>query len=554
MRIRLNDPDAARAELVELSESFGFDFTSLLTESKDGALYFHAIPGLWKRRFTLPTIGKSTADLDSPTGFRLFHLLVLGLVQPLHARGWIEQFYKDLEANKGTLVLASRALAKSTETTLFIAFRQGLAEGKIACLYVRGSDQAARQAGKEIVKIVSHNPGWKVFWPHIVPDTGDKHVTGRDQGSWSLSGYDVINTEIPPAEWAQITAARIGNSFMCSAYKGTAIRGKRADVIVLDDAQLTEVARSAAELQRLKEEFGQTIMQTARPNNPVWKIVLGTPSPVVGDLYDDLAENKRWTLIEEPATVGGQWPGEPIWPDWLSVEELTARFESAIRPEDFWLEYMLDKNRGKNVVYNYLTYPGNKIDPDKMYLWASMDPSMVASPDASHNAIMIGGLALDNPEIYVVIDGLLEKADMNQTIMRLQQFMSLYKLNYLALEVTGPGGKAWEQKLWYDLPGLTIVPIEVAGLRKKEDRDSLYLLPMLGDGTFRMSTTQNPYLERSHTALMRAPNFSRNSGDRDLVDSLTLAAYHMRHGADTSYLGPRKGGGPKSNPFRKFLK
>lgn len=117
--------------------------------------------------------------VDTPSCFELFYIMIHNRALPPHARKWVDALYDAREAGSGIIIEAFRGSTKTTTMMTYVAFQIGLYPEK-SNLIVQVGDDIAKNNTLTIADIISHNPAWQAFFPHVIPDS---------KMGWGAGGY-----------------------------------------------------------------------------------------------------------------------------------------------------------------------------------------------------------------------------------------------------------------------------------------------------------------------------------------------------------------------------
>lgn len=513
-------------EIAELSEIFGYDFASLITQV-DGEYYFRPITDLWNNLHLLRRLNDNDIPVDSPEGFRLFYVLALGLTLPQHNIDWIEQAYRAHENDVDLLVEAHRESNKTTTMELFLVFKLGLYPTTTNML-LRGAVAAAVESGKTVATTISRNKAFtEVFFPHIRPDTGDSTLPGRQGGQWNISGYAVIDTRIPDAEWNQLIAGRRGWSLMIFSPESGGVRGKRVNgVMLMDDLVTAKHSHSEAEMDHLIVEVNRAVNKTRTAE--AFTIVLGTPQRA-GDLLERLIMTESFEVIHQPLVNDDETIN---WPARFSPAEVEKRKREDL--EDglgFDTEYQLDRTAMENREFEtWMTFPASQLNLSQMQLIACVDPASFNPTGGkytqSHAAYSVYGYE-PKSGLYVVVGGWVGQIDLHGLADRLGNLNTTYPtLIYVIIEEDGIGSELIAV-MARNYPSVKLAPVKTKGM-SKEDRLAAFLKPWLAQGQLRISTGDDIYLTYVREALTRYPQINRRGHLMDILDTLAWVGFAIK--------------------------
>jgi hypothetical protein len=484
-------------------------------------------------------------SFDDPRGFSCFYEVVFGRPLPRHAlEEWIKPAYKAYKpykislgerspgAGRGLLVEAFRGSTKTTTITIaFVAFRIGR-EPHASNLIVQVSDGLAADTAAQIADLIAHNPGWKLVFPHVVPDY---------RAGWGAGGYDVRNLKMDYAEWRRLCLQEKGKdpTFIGLGYKSRAIIGRHpTGMLVLDDIHDENNTRSARELAVVKKIVTGTVLPTAVPQT--WKIAIGTPW-ARDDVLAYLKSTGSFEFVRTPIIRDGQL----AWPEKFPREEIELQRRLAGEIE-FARMFLLDLDAasGVHLKREWLhPYPHEKISPQ----WpVVMGVDYASAADAVHGsrrdyfAAAIGRVIPGGGGV-VLADGFRGHVSQGEAEQRLKALASLYPtLQLIGVEAVGKGEEFYHLLLRTSL--LPLMPLTTGG-RTKGARFERGMAPLFQFSRAWISDVETPFLRAFRDEWARWPH-----GEHD--DTLD-AVYWMLYVARSHLLGapPRANPAKQSNPF-----
>ena len=369
---------------------------------------------------------------DTPDGYIAFYATVHGIEPPKHVVDWIEQVYTAREQGKGIICEAFRGSTKTTTFATFLAYRIGLEPHK-SSLIIQVSDVSARKTAKSVADIIEHNEGWKMFFPHIIPD--------KELG-WSESGYEVRVAEsddMSYSDWRRINSKRRDPTFVGLGRTSNAIIGRHPDgVLMIDDLDDENTTRSARELEKTHDLLQGTIFPTIVPDK-TWVVFVGTPWNYRDTLNYVKSTNefhKIWTPVKSN--------GDLTWPEVFNEEEIERQRNLATEIQ-FARMFMLDLEAAKGNILKreWITkYPYENIRHD-WPVYAGIDYA------STHDQLRIGqerdyfamawGVVTPN-QTLVLVDGIMKhltQAEAEQEVIATVQMLPYLKI--IGAESIGKG-------------------------------------------------------------------------------------------------------------------
>lgn len=155
-----------------------------------------------------------------------------------------------------------------------------------------------------------------------------------------------------------------------SSLRGLNLKYERPDVIIMDDIQSKEQAKSPAEATAVLEWMLGTLLK-ANNKTRCLSVFLGNMYPYEGTILKKLRVNSQWISFICGAILED---GESLWPELRSVEDILeelAHDEEMGHPEIFFSEVMNDDAAGSKAGVDY----------SKINTWYE-DPQRPMEPDA----------------------------------------------------------------------------------------------------------------------------------------------------------------------------
>jgi len=418
------------------------------------------------------------------------------------------QFLDIGQVARGIVIEAFRGSTKTTTVTVtFCAFRIGH-EPHRANLIIQVGDLSANKNTKKIADIISNNPGWKLVFPHVVPD--------HDLG-WGAGGYEVKVThdtetgeEIDYATWRELNSKRLDPTLLGVGYESGQIIGKHPDgLLVIDDIHNEGNTSSRREQENVRQILTDTIFPTMTKDT--WKVFIGTPWNE-NDTLHYVASTGEFLHVQTPVKRGETL----TWPEKFDTDEI-SKWARVSGSRGFARMYMLDLSYSKNRVFKYQTYPSDQI---------RFNLPMVGGVDfagtmdeytnkAGRNDYFAMAYTAKLPGYgAVVVDGVLEHCTQAGGEVYVKTAQGIFP-NWIQSVVEADGaGEGFIQTLKRN-PGLKIVPLKTKG-RGKGRRLEGEMAPWLENGTVRISDAETPFLNELRHELDTYPDCEND----DALDAL----------------------------------
>lgn len=296
------------------------------------------------RKLILTLLARSE---DSPDGFAAFYellygrripdivlhewvipmYLVMGVLSEDEVKKYTEQlteYWKkwgvkyiplDWKGLKGTLIEAFRGSTKSTTWQAFGAYRIGK-EPEKTNLIISSGDDTATDISKDIKHIIENDDGFKLVFPHVVPDP---------ESQWGERGYDVKRTDIRYEEFrAKKRKEGRDPTFVGLSWQSSALIGKHpTGFLCIDDIHNEQNTMS----ERIQSQVKTTVQGTIIPMlmSSTWLCVIGTPWNY-SDVMAMLKATGRFAHGFTPVYRNVNGKRKPVWPeergeDWIQVKK-----------------------------------------------------------------------------------------------------------------------------------------------------------------------------------------------------------------------------------------
>ncbi len=424
----------------------------------------------------------------SPEGFRVFYALIHNRPPPKHAMGWIHTIFDAHAVGKGAVIEAFRGSTKTTTVTqTFAAFFLGHHPAS-SNLLIQVGDASAQDNAAKIAETIEHNPAWKIFFPHIVPD-----------GKWGAQGYNIKRDDISYDTWARIISRRKDSSFIGLGRTSGAIIGKHpTGLLTIDDIDDENTTSSDREMFKTRNILTGTIFETI--TDTTWVIGIGTPW--VED--DTIGYMKATGVFATARTPVHDDAGELVWPEKFDEEEI-ERHRKLAGEVQFARMFLLDleKAKGINLKKDWLSdYPHEGVD-DSWKVIMGMDFASTADKlkdrKADYCSISIGRLIPGGG--VILVDGFRGHVSQGEAIQKLESLAVTYPtLQLIAVEKEGIGGQfvqmlqMYPHLPWHPATTADKISPNVPSARNKGDRFQKQMGPVFERGACRISNRPTKFL------------------------------------------------------------
>jgi len=376
-------------------------------------------------------------------GFAAFHELIFGLPLLPHMRIAITQIMDSWKNKRSTAIEIFRGAAKTTTVTIgFGLFLIGHNTTKSG-IVIQVQEESAKDNTLAMATHIEFNKGWKMAFPHIVPDKGR---------GWSARGYELMYThtdytlekKLDYGDWLRMKGGDKDPTFFGVGYKSGTIIGRRPFWLLIDDINDEKNTMSGRECDKVNKLLTGTLFPAA--NHGEWKIIIGTPW-TEDDALHYCVETELFDHIKIP--VYKEVDGKKIytWPDVFDEEKLEMKYKESGQVE-FARMYLLDLEAAKGIWLKaeWLVTYNQEAGED----WAvNMGVDYASTPDRLRNSrrdefaiatgkiIPSGGLILTGG-----YSGELSESD---TRKKMAQYASLFPtLRLIGTEMNGKGEEFYE--------------------------------------------------------------------------------------------------------------
>ena len=465
-----------------------------------------------------------------PIGFATFFSLITGLMLPEHHMRVIAEIFTVYGYDQwvGLVIEMFRGSAKTTvENNAFGAWLVGHFPDKTG-LIVQANDEIAGNNSAQIASYIDTNDGWKIAFPHVVPD--------KDAG-WGKQGYFVKKThtdsslseEMTYTQWNKLRAATKDPSFVGLGYNSSAIIGKRPYWLIIDDINDEKNTRSERRLMEVKDILRGTIFPAA--NQAKIRIVIGTPWNESDAIHYCLS-----TGLYKHMKVPVYMDGKPTWPDIFNERRIEIEKIQAGEIE-FARMYLLDLSKTKGLVLNinWLEpyFPNEEIKPSWPAIMfidytSTKDPTKEKS---DYFALAVAQL-IPGGRKMVISDGVYQRLThldaQKLAVSKVLEYPTLLVLGVEAIFTGNEYGQMLEQN--QELIDNNIIPKLCRGgpwQKRKGDRFEKILADAFQKGTIVLSDAETPFLQAFKREWLNwQGNALADQGHDDALDAV-FGCWHL---------------------------
>jgi len=467
----------------------------------------------------------------TPLGFRDFYKVIWGRDLPPYANEWVESFM----SGEWTILECFRGSTKSTTlTTTFSLFCLGH-EPWSSVLIVQANDEAASNSTKLMAGVIEHFRGWKMCFPHVVPD--------KEKG-WGANGYFLKDERVENyGDWLEKCSKdhlRDPSFVGYGVSSGSAV-GMHPRRLFFDDIHDLKNSAYSKDRKNVVETVQANIIPT------ITKAHTEDVKPFIGvactfwdedDAYHVLLDTGLFTHKKTPILrfdpLGSEtFEGEKCKLTWeagfpmSAVEELRKNNSKA----EFARMYLCDLSAAKERMFQYYSYPASEIDY-KQPMVGGVDYASVFMPTSgtegtrSHFA-MAYGVKLKTGGA-VIADGIVEQISQAQAESLVIRAQNAYP-GWLNTVIESDGVGSQFIQLLQRNPDMRVIPMRTSDIfrGKKETRQYEILSPLFERGALRISDGDSKFLRILRNYLERYPNLDHHAPEWDVADSVVWCVMGM---------------------------
>jgi hypothetical protein len=431
---------------------------------------------------------------DTPEGFIWFYYFIAPTEWPLprHCVYWVVKFYEARDKGMNLAVEAFRGSLKSTVFSIYMTAYQTALHPDLETVIVQASEGLANDNSAAISNIFEHNAGFRILFPHILPD--------KPQGWGAKGGYEIQNTDMDYSAFRKLRT--VSPSVLATTYKSANVQGRHPRLFgILDDINNSKNSRYPRELQTVKLAVDQEILPAF--DRVMMRIDVFTPWRE-GDIGDTAKKQDDTLHIRTPIyklDENGQLTDEPVWPEKKSRAEI-ERIRNRVAPHVFAQMQLCDLKgaEGRILKREYLKYiEVDEIPPDiKVYI--ACDYASVAKDQAligrDYFALAVVG---HHPSGFLILlDGVRKHVDRAEAEQIFMNWCSMYhkkgRLIRAGIETHGKG-EEFADYMMRAAQGWKVKQL-TTGNRSKGERFENQLAPVMMGDRFRLTTAPGAFIDQ----------------------------------------------------------
>ena len=305
---------------------------------------------------------------------------------------------------------------------------------------------------------------------------------------------------------------------------GSAITGRGADLLIIDDPHSEQDALNAAALEKAYEWYTSGPRQRLQPGGAIVVVMTRwSTKDLTGALLKSQKEIKsdKWEVVEFPAIMPS---GEPVWPEFWKLEELEGVKASLSVPK--WnAQWMQDPTSEEGSIIKrdwWKVWEKDEIPPLK-HVIQSYDTAFLKKETADYSAITTWGVFYPNDDSgpnLILLDALKDRYEFPEL-----RRVALEQYQYWKPETVVIESKASGLPLTYELRKMGI-PVVNFSPSKGQDKHARVnaVAPLFESGV--IWAPEEKYAEE---VIEECAAFPYGDHD-DLVDSTTQAVMRFRQG------------------------
>ena len=229
--------------------------------------------------------------------------------------------------------------------------------------------------------------------------------------------------------------------------RGVRYKGKRPDIIILDDITTNEAKTSAAIQGTINDNFYKSVIPALHPTR--FKIFfIGTPISE-NDIIHQLSNNPKWVVHKFP--ICKKFPCskedfEGAWEDRFTYESVLDKYEMFLasgKSQDFYQEYMLEITDLTTLLVDeddIKWYDPSMVLKNKSWYNFYISTDFATSTKKSADYSTIGIWAVSHNNDWLLVDGQCKRQTMQENIEDLFRYVKKWKPLSVGIENSGQQG------------------------------------------------------------------------------------------------------------------
>lgn len=306
---------------------------------------------------------------------------------------------------------------------------------------------------------------------------------------------------------------------------GSAITGRGADLLIIDDPHTEQDAMNAQALDRTYEWYTSGPRQRLQPGGSIVVIMTRwNQKDLTGRLLSAQSEAKadKWEVVEFPAIMPS---GKPVWPEYWKIEDLES-VKASIPLTKWNAQYMQDPTSEEGAIIKREWWQ----DWDKDYMprldhvIQSYDTAFMKKETADYSAITTWGIFRpkeDGPQCIMLLDAVKDRFEFPEL-----RRVALEQYKYWEPETVIVEAKATGLPLTYELRNMGIPVINFTPSKGQDKHTRVNAVAPLFESAMIYAPKKKEFAQEVIEECAAFP-----FGDHDdLVDSMTQAIMRFRQG------------------------
>ena len=306
---------------------------------------------------------------------------------------------------------------------------------------------------------------------------------------------------------------------------GSAITGRGADLLIIDDPHTEQDALNSQALDRTYEWYTSGPRQRLQPGGSIVVIMTRwNQKDLTGRLLSAQSEAKadKWEVVEFPAIMPS---GKPVWPEYWKIEDLES-VKASIPLTKWNAQYMQDPTSEEGAIIKREWWQDWEKDymPRLDHVIQSYDTAFMKKETADYSAITTWGVFRpkeDGPQCIMLLDAVKDRFEFPEL-----RRVALEQYRYWEPETVIVEAKATGLPLTYELRNMGIPVINFSPSKGQDKHTRVNSVAPLFESAMIYAPKKKEFAQEVIEECAAFP-----FGDHDdLVDSMTQAIMRFRQG------------------------
>ncbi len=306
---------------------------------------------------------------------------------------------------------------------------------------------------------------------------------------------------------------------------GSAITGRGADLLIIDDPHTEQDAMNNQALDRTYEWYTSGPRQRLQPGGSIVVIMTRwNQKDLTGRLLSAQSEAKadKWEVVEFPAIMTS---GKPVWPEYWKIEDLES-VKASIPLTKWNAQYMQDPTSEEGAIIKREWWQDWEKDymPRLDHVIQSYDTAFMKKETADYSAITTWGVFRpkeDGPQCIMLLDAVKDRFEFPEL-----RRVALEQYRYWEPETVIVEAKATGLPLTYELRNMGIPVVNFSPSKGQDKHTRVNAVAPLFESAMIYAPKKKEFAQEVIEECAAFP-----FGDHDdLVDSMTQAIMRFRQG------------------------